>query len=218
MEVETLPALPVAIFSSGGPLDRADALSWRRQVPSGVAEVYGSTESGGIAWRRQGEAPASSFWTPLADAGVTLALDGALVVKSFRAGPAPLRMEDGAALNPDGTFRLLGRLDRTIKLEEKRISLPELEAALEAHPLVARAAVVLLEGARPALGAVIKLAGPAGVRKEQVEALRAHLARRFEPVALPRRWRFPAELPYDARGKLTPGALAALFAPEGTRP
>ena len=203
---------PVAVFSSGGPLGRGDALAWRDWVPSGVAEIYGSTESGGIAWRRQGPDAASSAWTPLPDAAVTLAPDGALVIASFRAGPEPLRLEDGAAFHPDGTFELTGRLDRTIKLEEKRISLVELEAALEAHPLVARAAVVLLEGPRPMLGAAVVLReGPGPDRRARVATLGRHLALRFEPVALPRRWRFPDALPYDERGKLTPASLRALF-------
>jgi len=207
---------PAAVFSSGGPLAPADALAWRAWAPSGVAEIYGSTESGGVAWRRQ---DAGARWTPLPDVALTLADDGALVVSSFRAGPAPLRLEDGALFHADGTFELTGRLDRILKLEEKRISLVALEAALEAHPLVARAAVVLLEGPRPMLGAAVVLReGPRTDRRERVASLGRHLAQRFEPVALPRRWRFPEALPYDARGKLTPASLRALFARQDPTP
>jgi len=218
MDLRTLPHQPVAVFSSGGPLGRAEALAWRQWLPAGVVEVYGSTESGGIAWRRQGEAPGSELWTPLPDCELAQDDDGALVVRSFRAGPAPLRMEDAAAFTPEGTFRLLGRLDRTVKLEGKRVSLPELETALAAHPWVARAAVILLEGPRPALGAAVVLKpGPARSRAELVAALRGHLAGQFEPVGLPRRWRFPEALPEDGRGKLTAQALAALFRRPGAR-
>jgi len=228
LDLDGLTQRPVAIFSSGGPLDPGDARIWRRWAPGGVQEIYGSTETGGIAWRRQDDRPDSTLWTPCDDVAVAFE-DGALVVTSFRAGPGPLRLEDAAEPTPDGRFRLLGRLDRTIKLEEKRISLPELERALEALPWVARAAVVLLPGvrprpggeeglprtSRPMLGAVVVLrAGAAGApaeRAARVRALRVHLAQRFEAPALPRRWRFPQELPYDERGKLTPQALAGLF-------
>jgi acyl-coenzyme A synthetase/AMP-(fatty) acid ligase len=216
LDLDTLSGLPGVVFSSGGPLASADAAVWARRVPGGVAEVYGSTETGGIAWRRQEQD--GPDWTPFAD--VALAFQaGALVVTSFRAGPEPLRMEDAAQAVPGGRFRLLGRLDRTIKLEEKRISLPELEQALEAHPWVARAAVVLLEGIRPTLGAVAVLKpGAPAERALLVGTLRAHLALRFEGMALPKRWRFPKELPYDGRGKLTPQALARLFQAEPGRP
>jgi acyl-coenzyme A synthetase/AMP-(fatty) acid ligase len=150
---------------------------------------------------------------------VTVAFeDGALVVDSFRAGGV-LRLEDAAEPAGAGRFRLKGRLDRIIKLEEKRVSLPELEMALEALPWVARAAVVLLEGVRPTLGAVVVLKpGGPGERAQLVQTLRAHLALRFDGLALPKRWRFPADLPYDERGKLTSRALAALFLPDPSQP
>jgi acyl-coenzyme A synthetase/AMP-(fatty) acid ligase len=211
VDLAAIPERPAAIFSSGGPLDREDARIWRRWAPGGVMEIYGSTETGGIAWRNQDEAPDSALWTPFDDVAVAFQ-GGALEVTSFRAGPGPVRLEDAAEPAPDGRFRLLGRLDRTIKLEEKRISLPELERALEAQPWVARAAVVLLAGPRPTLGAVVVLRpGAPAERNLLVRTLRAHLAVQFDGPALPRRWRFPLELPYDERGKLTPGALSALF-------
>jgi len=211
LDLASLPVAPGVVFSSGGPLVAADAALWRARVPAGVAEVYGSTESGGIAWRIQGADPASADWTPCDDVSVAIQ-GGALVVTSFRAGSGVLRMEDAAEAAPGGRFRLLGRLDRIIKLEEKRISLPELEQVLEAQPWVARAALVLLEGRRPTLGAVVVLKpGAPAERALRVRTLRDQLALRFEGLALPKRWRFPAELPYDARGKLTPGALARLF-------
>ena len=218
-----LPALakpPAAVFSSGGPLAQADALAWRAVLPEGVAEIYGSTETGGIAWRRQGPDPDSALWTAVDDVHLAYE-DQALVVTSFRAGGTPLRLEDAAEPCADGRFRLLGRLDRVVKLEEKRISLPELEKELETHPWVDRAALVVLGGARPVLGAVVVPAADAPARRSALVAgLRAHLGRRFEGQALPRRWRFPAELPYDERGKLTARALAGLFAPPepGARP
>jgi len=208
--LQDLPVPPGVVFSSGGPLSGADAAVWRRRVPAGVVEIYGSTESGGIAWRIQGADPADADWTPFADVALGFRA-GALVVTSFRAGHGPLPMEDAAEPAPGGRFRLLGRLDRILKLEEKRISLPELELALESHPWVARAALVLLEGQRPALGAVVVLQGAPAGRARLVRALREHLARRFDGPALPRRWRFPTELPYDSRGKLTRQALAGLF-------
>ncbi|HLO67387.1 MAG TPA: AMP-binding protein [Holophaga sp.] len=206
---------PAAIFSSGGPLAQADALAW---LPPGVVEVYGSTETGGIAWRRQDGGPGSDLWRPFPDVAVTFGEDGALGVEAFRAGPAPVRMEDAAQPAEEGRFRLMGRLDRIVKLHEKRIALPAVEAALESHPFVHRAAAVLLEGARPALGAVLVLAegAPESVA-DLAHALRSHLEGRLEGAAIPRRWRVAAELPYDERGKLLPGALSALFQPGETR-
>jgi acyl-coenzyme A synthetase/AMP-(fatty) acid ligase len=216
LDLDRIPTPPGAVFSSGGPLAAADALRWRRWAPAGVAEIYGSTESGGIAWRVQGPEPDSGEWTPFRDVRLAFQADGALEVTSFRAGPEPLRLEDGVEPAAGGRFRLLGRLDRTLKLEEKRVSLPELERVLADLPWVVRAAVTLLPGRRPLLGAAVVL-GPGAPedRGARVRALRDHLAGSFDGPALPRRWRFPADLPYDERGKLTQRAVAALFLPPG---
>lgn len=213
LDLERLGVHPQVVFSSGGPLAQEDALAWR---PAPVVEVYGSTETGGIAWRRQDPDPDSALWRPFPDLSLACAGDGALVVAGARAGREPVRMGDVAELLPDGRIRLRGRLDRVVKLDEKRVSLPELEAALERHPWVKRAAVVLLPGPRPVLGAVLETRpGAPGLRAELVQALQGHLAQRFESAALPRRWRVVQDLPVDDRGKLTAQALAGLFG--GTR-
>ena len=220
MDLDALAPLASVAFSSGGPLSSEDALAWRRWVPGGVVEIYGSTETGGIAWRAQSEDPESILWTPFADVGFDLEADGALRISSPRVGPDPLRMEDSAEAASGGRFRLKGRLDRIVKLEEKRIALPELEASLVAHPWVHQAALTLLQGARPALGAVVVLteAGREVARENRAQAirgLRRHLAERFEGVAVPKRWRILDALPFDDRGKLLPQALAGLFAAHG---
>lgn len=211
------------IFASGGPLATSDALLWRNWIPKGVAEIYGSTETGGIAWRVQSEDPASSAWTPFPDVTLEFEPDGALRVRSYRVGPEPLRMEDAAEPLEGGRFRLMGRLDRIVKVEEKRVSLPELEAALEAHPWVRQAAVTRLDGQRALLGAAVVLTEnvpplSAEERRRLGQTFRRHLAQRFEPVVLPKRWRFVEELPFNERGKLTPQSLAALFADQGVPP
>jgi acyl-coenzyme A synthetase/AMP-(fatty) acid ligase len=128
-------------------------------------------------------------------------------------------LSDAAELLPGGRFRLKGRLDRVAKIEGKRVSLPELEAALRRHPSVLDAAVVPLAGRRERLGAVVVLREPtrlgAGESRQLVAALRALLLERFDRVVVPRHWRFPARLPADERGKLTARALAALFSKPG---
>jgi acyl-coenzyme A synthetase/AMP-(fatty) acid ligase len=220
VDLDSFTSSASVIFSSGGPLNAADAIAWRRWTPAGVVEIYGSTETGGIAWRVQSGDPGSAHWTAFPDVSLAFEADGALRIQSLRAGPDPIRMEDAGEPLADGRFRLLGRLDRIVKLEEKRVSLPELEAELEAHPWVSRAAVTRLDGPRATLGAVVVLAKDVAVpppqeRRQLGRTFRRHLALRFESAAIPKRWRFVDELPYNERGKLTPQSLASLFALPG---
>jgi acyl-coenzyme A synthetase/AMP-(fatty) acid ligase len=205
-----------AIFSSGGPLPATTALDFVRRFGAAPVEVYGSTETGGIAWRAQSEGPEGADWTLFPGMSIDLGGDGALRLRSPYLESADwMTLGDAAELLPGGRFRLKGRLDRVAKIEGKRVSLPELEAALRRHPLVLDAAVVALAGSRERLGAVVVLREPARLRAEGtrrlVAALRALLLERFDRVLVPRHWRFPARLPTDERGKLTARALASLF-------
>ena len=52
-ELSTLMVATNFIFSSGGPLSIATATEFHHEIGYDPIEIYGSTETGGIAWRRQ---------------------------------------------------------------------------------------------------------------------------------------------------------------------
>lgn len=209
--------LPV-VFSSGGPLDAAATAAFATAHGSAPIEVFGSTETGGIAWRRQDQTLA---WRPFASVEVRQEDDGALAVRSPHLPHNDWhRTDDAIAFDDSGRFILRGRLDRVVKVDGKRVSLPEVEDWLGAHPFVARAAATLLAGtSRERLGALVSLT-PAGVealrthgRVALTKTLRRHLSAYTEPTLIPRRWRFCMAMPVDARGKLPASAVAAAFRP-----
>lgn len=193
------------IHSSGGalPLDVSDDIE--RGLGLRPTEIYGSSETGAAAWRQ-----GANDWQALPGVRIGVNHDGALRVQSPWVNAADEQTADGAELTPQG-FQLLGRLDRIVKIEEKRISLPMLEQSLLRHAYVADARL-----GRPSHGAQggLRLAGlialsAAGLhalrnqgRKAVVDALRTHLAAGFESLAIPRSWRFFRHLPANAQGKL----------------
>lgn len=213
---DTLSPMPYAFFSSGGPLSEQAADVYARRFGAAPVEIYGSTETGGIAWRRRDQ---SDAWQGVPGVALKCDADGALVVRSPHLGhDAWHRTDDAVQFDEDGRFRLKGRLDRVVKLDGKRVSLPEIETHLGRHAYVAQAAAVVLPGAvRERLGVLIALT-PEGCkalladgRIALAKTLRAHLAEYLEVVVLPRRWRFCSALPFDARGKLPAAAVAAAF-------
>ncbi|HZD20694.1 MAG TPA: AMP-dependent synthetase, partial [Burkholderiales bacterium] len=116
----------------------------------------------------------------------------------------------------DGRFLLRGRLDRVVKVEGKRLSLPQLEHLLAKHQWVSAACAVALPGPqRVGVVVVPSAAGAAALRRDGQravrEALRTHLASTLEPSVLPRSYRFIDALPYDERGKLKAAAIEQLF-------
>lgn len=208
------------VFSSGGALPLDAAQSLQQQLGQWPAEIYGSSETGGIAWRQGGE-----LWQPFA--GVELQVDeqGALNVGSpYLPEGQREQTADAVEIQADGRFLLRGRLDRIVKLEEKRISLPMLEQALANHPWVADARFGVVQQARAFLGALVAL-DPAGIhalrnqgRRAVTDALRQHLSGHCEAIALPRRWRLVDQLPYSSQGKLAQATVDALIdAPRPTR-
>ncbi|OXC78878.1 AMP-binding protein [Caballeronia sordidicola] len=212
----SLSPAPRVFFSSGGPLAGDAARKYAEAFGAAPVEIYGSTETGGIAWRRQDQTDA---WQALSGIEVHRGDGGTLNLRSPHLGHDDWhRTDDTIAVDPDGRFRLQGRLDRVIKLDGKRVSLPELEARLGLHPYVAQGAVVSLEGmSRERVGAVVALtdAGSKALlergRVALAKVLRRHLAAYFDIVVLPRFWRFRFTLPFDARGKLPAAAVAAAF-------
>ena len=214
----SLSPAPRVFFSSGGPLAADAASKYAEVFGAAPLEIYGSTETGGIAWRRQDKTDA---WQALTGIELLRGDDGALNLRSPHLSHDDWhRTDDTIEFDPDGRFRLQGRLDRVIKLEGKRVSLPELEARLALHPYVTQAAAVSLEGmSRERVGAVVALteAGSEALlergRVALAKILRRHLATYFDIVVLPRFWRFRFALPFDARGKLPAAAVAAAFDP-----
>ncbi|WP_447754037.1 AMP-binding protein [Pseudomonas nicosulfuronedens] len=211
----------VRVFSSGGPLPAEAGERLHERLGQAPTEIYGSSETGGIAWRQGGQ-----LWQPFD--GVSLSQDehGALRIESTYLPPGETEQTaDAARLCADGRFELLGRLDRIVKLEEKRISLPQLEAALAKHPFVSEARLGVVQENRASLGALVALSDAGlhelrnGGRRALTQRLREHLADHCEALALPRRWRLLRRLPGNAQGKLAQSLVDELLhAPRSLAP
>ena len=209
------------VFSSGGALPAEAARSLERRLGQWPTEVFGSSETGGIAWRQGGD-----LWQPFAGVELSQDGDGALLIASpyLPAGHVE-HTADAARISPDGRFELLGRLDRIVKLEEKRISLPMLEQALAAHEWVSEARLGVVQESRASLGALLVLS-EAGLlalrnlgRRAVTQSLRQYLSGHCETLALPRRWRWLRQLPLNAQGKLPQAEVeAVLMAPRPKAP
>ena len=111
---------------------------------------------------------------------------------------------DGAKIDDDGYFWLLGRVDDVMNVSGHRVSTTEVESALVDHPAVAEAAVV---GATDALtgqaivGYVI-LRGEAAGTEELVEEIRQHVATKIGPTARPKAVIVVPDLPKTRSGKI----------------
>ena len=215
-----------AVFSSGGPLTFEVAQEANRLLGSVPIEVYGSSETGGIAWRQQ-RTRIDEAWSPFP--GVTWRIEAQEAVLEVRSPNLPndtwFRMADRVEPVDANRFLLKGRIDRIAKIEGKRISLTAIETALISSPLVADARVVVMENvARQRIAAFVVLLEIGSIQLADQgklalnRVLRDSLRRSVEPVGLPRIWYYLDAFPVNAQGKTTFAELIALLENSAARP
>jgi acetyl-CoA synthetase len=111
---------------------------------------------------------------------------------------------DGARVDEDGDFWLLGRVDDVMNVSGHRISTIEVESALVDHPSVAEAAVCGRNDALTgqAIVAFVTLKGGFEGSIEMLDVLRNHVAQKIGPIAKPANIVFTPELPKTRSGKI----------------
>ena len=203
------------IYSSGGPLPEEVARKCCDITGYWTMEIYGSTETGGIAYRQSKNGP---IWKPFEVCKMSIGENDCLNVKSsYILEPEGFTTGDLVEIYDDGRFLLKGRADSIVKIEEKRISLPEVENRLKQTGLVQDVRVVPMVGNRQYLAAAIVLNAEGREKfKDQPKLeinnfFKKHLAQFIENTVSPKKWRYLEELPQDTQGKIKMRDIQALF-------
>jgi acetyl-CoA synthetase len=122
---------------------------------------------------------------------------------------------DGATVDLDGYFWIMGRIDDVLNVSGHRLGTMEIESALVSHDLVAEAAVV----GRPddttgeAISAFVVLKGarPEGADAQAIATqLRNWVGKQIGPIAKPKDIRFGDNLPKTRSGKIMRRLLRSL--------
>jgi len=198
-------------FSSAGMLDGADNSSFQRQNSLGIVEVYGSTETGGIATRTR--ARGEDHFTPFAAVDWKIEAER-LAVRSPYISPDLLLdgnnfflTADRVAACGDNGFLLLGRADSVVKVGGKRVDLDEIRTVLKRLPGVTDCVVLALEeksGRERSIAALIEGTAEQG-------KLKADLIDRFESWSLPRTIKRVDQIPLLNNGKYDRTAIRRLL-------
>jgi len=207
---------PKKIFSSGGPLSFEAAQETNSLFSQTPTEVFGSTETGGIAYRSQ--TTASIAWTPFKEVETKVNEEGHLSIRSpYLETNDWYEMNDRVEFDQDNHFQLKGRADRIVKVEGKRVSLVEVETVLTKLPFITEAAALITDDERQSLSAIVVLSDDGKEKLNEIGSfrlgrlLRNEMRDTLEQAALPRRWRFVEQIPVNAQGKRLRAGLLALF-------
>jgi acyl-coenzyme A synthetase/AMP-(fatty) acid ligase len=210
-----------AIFSSGGPLSYQAAVETKLNLKQTPIEVFGSTETGGIGFRQQRHE--FQAWETFSDLQITVNEQSCLKIKSpwidFNIW---YQTSDQCELLDEQHFVLKGRIDRVVKIEEKRVSLNEVEQRVNELPWINETAIILLnQQQRLSLGAVICLNQQGKDKLLELGKgkfwvlLRQQLRRWITPIAVPRYFRIIEDIPVNKQGKRLHNELLALFDSQG---
>ena len=204
------------VFSSGDLLRFEAAQEAHQVLGSHPVEVLGSSETGGIASRQQ--CNRKSVWHSLPEVEICLNDEGTLTVHSpWLEDGRWHKTSDLATLCSGKTFKLGLRADRIVKLEGKRVVLPEVEAALLQHPWIEEAFVMVVRQRRQTLGAILALTKVGRAAEQKLgrhlftRELRHYLRDCVSTAAIPKLWRFTSRLPRNASGKVLTGTAKHLF-------
>lgn len=196
------------VFSSAGPLPEETAHTFTARHKKPITEIFGSTETGGIAWRQR---DAGAAWQPLPSVDIGVNSEQLLVVSSpftnHTSSSANFTTSDRVELLPNGRFEHLGRHDGVVKIGGQRLSVPAMEECLMQHPEVEDVAILPLQDEVRGHRLLAAVCGPPQLE----ESCRALLSAQFELSTLPRRFVFLDKLPRESNGKLMRGRVLRLF-------
>ena len=136
-------------ISSTAPLLSEDAKEFKEKFNSNVIQIFGSTETGGIAYKQSDE----ELWTPLKSVKISKNKNSELKVnspyvsniiyeKEFKQTNYEIQTFDYVELL-DNKFKLIGRSSQILKIAGKRYSTIQIENILEKEEDISKALVLV---------------------------------------------------------------------------
>jgi acetyl-CoA synthetase len=122
----------------------------------------------------------------------------------FQMFPGVYFTGDGARVDEEGYYWLMGRVDDVINISGHRIGTAEVESALVSHPSIAEAAVVGFPHDIKGQGLYAYITVKAGLKADDAlkKELIAHVRKEIGPIAAPDKLHFTDALPKTRSGKI----------------
>lgn len=215
---------PEMIISAGAKLNN-EIFKYLETISNGVTEIYGSTEAGVIAYRQSADDNFCFF--------ENVKYNNGKITSPYFDEPE-LDLNDELGIFEDGSFIIKGRNDRIVKIQEKRVSLVEMENIINSCNLVEKSYCLKLDD-KLCAAAVLNSDGRKFLEKNGKLELTKTLKEVFvktQPVLqfldnttlfnenfiTPKKWRFLPEFPINNRGKINSSRIKEIFNTNATYP
>jgi acyl-coenzyme A synthetase/AMP-(fatty) acid ligase len=204
------------ILSAGGELPKRTAEKIATKTGKPVHEIYGSTETGAVAFRHF----PTQEWQLIDSISATIdSLEQRLTISSpYAVTTQGFMTSDKAELLSNKHFILKGRTGNIVKIEEKRLSTQEMVECCKKLPYFDEIHIIALQTQKKEMLGVVSTLSFEGTKALEelgkhafVQKIKAHLHHYFEPVLIPRKWRFIDQLPRNEMGKVIYSDLLSLF-------
>lgn len=189
---------PQMIISAGAKL-ADDVFEYLEKISLGVTEIYGSTEAGVIAYRQCTRDNLKFF------ENVTYKNN---TIKSPYFDEAELTLNDEIEFLQNG-FVVKKRNDRIVKIQEKRVSLSEVENILNASEFVEKSYCLKLDDKLCAAAVLTSKGQKFLEEKGKLELIK--LLKMSGKASLCKKWRFLYDLPVTERGKINRERITEIF-------
>lgn len=198
---------PEMIISAGAKLDDK-IFGYLEKISKGVTEIYGSTEAGVVAYRQKHNAKLQFF-------------ENVKYINNTISSPyfdeSELELNDELEFFEDG-FIVKGRNDRIVKIQEKRISLDEIERDLNKSNLVKKSYCLKL-GDKLCSAIILNNEGEKLLENfGKLELIKAIKKSAPLNIITPKNWRFLTNLPTNERGKIDGARVKEWFNTNVTYP
>lgn len=198
---------PEMIISAGAKLDDK-IFGYLEKISKGVTEIYGSTEAGVVAYRQKHNAKLQFF-------------ENVKYINNTISSPyfdeSELELNDELEFFEDG-FIVKGRNDRIVKIQEKRISLDEIERNLNKSNLVKKSYCLKL-GDKLCSAIILNNKGEKLLENfGKLELIKAIKKSAPLNIITPKKWRFLTNLPTNERGKIDGARVKEWFNTNVTYP
>ncbi len=204
--------IPLQIFSAGAALSYEVAQETKNILGRLPTEIFGSTETGAIATRQMTDDKVT--WSLLEGISVKCNEEDKMSVLSPYVGKDWFITDDLIEMRGGG-FYFKGRADSVVKIEGKRVSLSQVQTALEALDFVKEAAVIIIEDDKLAALVVPSEAGAAKLdlmgKFRFSRLLRSELSRSLSSSEIPKIWRCVQQMPLRETGKRNLADIKQLF-------
>ncbi len=207
---------PYVIFTAGAKIK--DSVRKYLEQDSTVIDIYGSTETGTVAFKRHSS---ENTLTCMKSVEIEPDENSQIVVKSPYFIETSCTLGDIVNIVDKKSFILMNRADRILKIQEKRISAPEVEEIVQKNSFVQEC--FCFKSAE-------KLACAVALSKEGIDFffengfcytkiisyLKNYLNGKVEIV--PQKWKFLYEIPKTVTGKIDKAKIEQIFATNVSMP